>query len=107
MCLAGAPVTFVGVELHCDVEQTSWCMHPDQIQKKLEQEMKRKRVLTRDPYKEAAESRDHKPSPEEKKLQQIKEIILKSQDEIQEFRRNVKPVRHVKADELPKWMKPT
>ncbi len=99
-------MTFVGVELHCDLEQTSWCMHPDQIQKKLEREMKHK-VRTRIIHKEAVETQDHKPPPDEKKLEQIKEIILKSQDEIHEFRRNVKTVRHVKADELPKWMKPT
>ena len=29
-------MTFVGVELNCDLELTPWCMHPEQLQKIVE-----------------------------------------------------------------------
>ena len=53
------------------------------------------------------ETVNHQTKDEEKRIEEIKNSILKFQEEITEFRKHVKPVRQVSADELPKWMKPS
>ncbi len=42
---------------------------------------------------------------EEKRLEGVKNAVLKLQEEISQFRKSVKPVRQVKPEELPRWMK--
>ena len=31
LTIEGAPVTIIGVHLHCDLDMTSWCITPDQL----------------------------------------------------------------------------
>ena len=42
--IEGAAATIINVELTCNLEETRWCMHPDQL-KKVEQERERAQAM--------------------------------------------------------------
>ncbi len=47
---------------------------------------------------------NRKLTEEEKRLEAVKSSVLQYQEHITEFRRQLKPLRTVAAEELPKWM---